>query len=346
MSAKVRRAHGKPLAILARIGLCLLISLLVRPPGAAAHPLRVSGTVLTLLARRDAVVVRCDAVGTKPSLTTLYELAPQVRIASLHPGDRIVGLVDDDAPKPVLDGVRVVGHSGSAIAPSAIRLVHPYAVGDRLPATRFTDQRGGSFTFADFHGSSLVLAFIYTRCRDPKECPAISSSFHALQKRFGNGPYHLVEMTLDPSYDRPGVLARYGNVFGADPKRWTLATGDPDTVLNFDARFGIDPFADPRLGLIHTERTVLVRPDGTILDFIDQAGWNPADVAARLDARRGPSNMFERWDFELSKAATAVCGNGVAGFSGLEDLAIVIVIIGSGAWLLQRLARKIFAAPS
>jgi cytochrome oxidase Cu insertion factor (SCO1/SenC/PrrC family) len=222
--------------------------------------------------------------------------------------------------------------------------VHALSVGDALPATRFVDQRGRPFRFADFRGTSVVLSFVYTRCRDAKECPLISANYRLLQARLANGPYHLVEMTLDPSYDRPAVLARYAALFQADAARWTLGTGDPATVLDFDARFGIDPFADPRVGLIHTERTVLIDPNGKIVDFIDQAGWTADDVAARLQSIASPSsNPIARLDFELSKAAVAVCGNRVAGFSGLEDLAIVLVIVGAGAWLLQRLARKIFA---
>ncbi|MFN2461714.1 MAG: hypothetical protein ABR591_13700, partial [Candidatus Velthaea sp.] len=133
-------------------------------------------------------------------------------------------------------------------------------------------------------------------------------------------------------------------LFGADAKRWTLGTGDTTTVLDFDARFGIDPFADPRVGFIHTERTVLIDRNGKIVDFIDQAGWTAADVAARLQAIESPSsNVLARLDFELSKAAVAVCGNRVAGFSGLGDLAIVLLIISAGGWLLQRVARRIFA---
>jgi protein SCO1/2 len=309
---------------------------------ASAHPERVTGVVLSVLAGQRQAVVRCDASKAKPALTTRFRLSPKVDAASLHAGDHIVALVDADTDKLLLEEVRVVP---GPPAPSVIRAVHPLVVGDAMPATRFVDQFGRGFGFADFRGKSVVLAFIYTRCRDPKECPAISSNFHALQTRFANGPYHLVEMTLEPSYDRPAVLARYGALFHADAKHWTLGTGDPATVLDFDARFGLDPFADPRLGLIHTERTVLIGPNGTIIDFIDQAGWSADDVRARLQAVESPSssNVFARLDFELSKAAVAVCGNRVAGFSGLEDLAIVLLIVGAAGWLLQRLARKIFA---
>jgi len=273
----------------------------------------------------------------------MFRISPRVDLAALHPGDRIVALADDDGAPATLDEVRVLPE---APVPNAVRTVHALNAGDRMPATAFVDQRGQRFTFADFRGRSVVLAFIYTRCRDPKECPAISTSFHTLQTRVANGPYHLVEMTLDPSFDRPSVLANYGKRFGADAARWTLGTGDPATVLAFDARFGIDPFADQSQALIHTERTVLIDRDGKIVDFIDQAGWDPADVAARLqelETGTQRSNLLARLDFELSKAAVAVCGNRVAGFSGLEDLAIVLAIIGAGGWILQRLARKIFA---
>ncbi len=325
-----------------RLALCsLFFACALRCGIAFAHPERVTGVVLSIIPGHRQAVVRRDASKSKPALTTRFQLSPKVDAASLHAGDHIVALVDADSDALLLEEVRVVP---AAPAPSVIRAVHPLAVGDRMPATRFVDQFRRGFGFADFRGKSVVLAFIYTRCRDPKECPAISSNFHTLQTRFANGPYHLVEMTLDPSYDRPAVLARYGALFRAEAEHWTLGTGDPATILDFDARFGLDPFADPRVGLIHTERTVLIDPDGKIIDFIDQAGWSAEDVIARLQAVESPSsNLLARLDFALSKAAVAVCGNRVAGFSGLQDLAIVLVIVGAAAWLLQRLARKIFA---
>ena len=327
---------------LARFALCsLVLGVMLGFGTASAHPERVSGVVLSVLAERREAVVRLDNVGSRPGLTTAFRLSPKIDAASLHAGDRIVARVEQQTGAVLLDDVRVV----PAAAPrSVLRTVQALHLGDSVPATQFVDQFGRRFDFADFRGKSVVLAFIYTRCRDPKECPLISSNFHVLQRRFGNGPYHLVEITLDPDYDRPSVLARYGALFNTDAKHWTLGTGNRDAVLDFDLRFGLDPFADPRVGLIHTERTVLIDSDGKIIDFIDQAGWNAADVVARLQAAEShSSNWLARLDFELSKVAVAVCGNGVAGFSGLQDLAIVLVIMGAGGWFLQRVARKIFA---
>lgn len=309
-----------------------------------AHPLRTSGVVVSVLQQQREVVVRCDAGASTPSVAKLFRLPSKAVADALRPGDRIIALVDDDAPGvALLDAVRVVPQS--APAGSIIRVAQPLKIGDAMPATRFTDQSGRPFTFADFHGKFVVLSFIYTRCRDSRECPLISSNFRLMQERFANGPYHLVEMTLDPGYDRPAVLARYGKRYGADFARWTLGTGDPKKVLDFAARFGIDPFADPQLGLIHTERTALIDETGKISDFIDEAAFNPSDVAARVEAMaKHGSNPLAWLDFELSKYAVSICGDGVRGFSGIGDLAIVLVIFGAAGWLLQRLARKVFFA--
>jgi len=55
-----------------------------------------------------------------------------------------------------------------------------------------------------------------------------------------------------------------------------------------------------------------------------------------------PSNPFARLDYELSKASAALCGNNLAGYSGLLDLALVVLIFSGACWILYRFARKIF----
>ncbi|MBV8530472.1 MAG: SCO family protein [Candidatus Eremiobacteraeota bacterium] len=318
-----------------------LLPLALWPRAAAAHEERINGVVLSMLPQQRQAVVRVSAFRGKPSVTVLFALSPRVDAASMHVGDSIDGLVDADSKKNVLDEVQVLP---SAPAPNFVHVVKPLLVGDHMPATRFVDQRGRPFDFGDFHGKLVVLSFIYTRCRDADECPMISSHYSVLQRKLTGGPYHLVEMTLDPSFDTPAVLAKYGATFGADPSRWTLATGTPETVLDFDRRFGLDPFADPKAGLIHTARTVFIDREGKLVDSIDQANWNPADIVARLQAMDAkPANIFAQLDFQLSKAAVAICGNSVAGFSGLQDLVIVLLIVVGGAFLLRRIARRIFS---
>jgi protein SCO1/2 len=317
----------------------MVLAVLLVPAAASAHPQRVSGLILSVLGDQHKVVVRCDATNGKPEETKLFALSRRVSIEAVHAGDHIVGLVDDDRQPVVLDEVQTIPEGP---APNAVHVVVPLSIHDKIPPTEFVDQRGKKFSIDDFAGKSVVLSFIYTRCKDVAECPLLSSHFAVLQKDFANGPFHLVEITLDPTYDTPAVLAKYAKRYGADPSRWSFGTGDAQTVLDFDRRFGLDPFADPRVGLIHTERTVLIDPKGYILDFIDLAGWNPDDIVARLRPSNHPANLIDRFDFYLSRATVAICGNDATGFNGIEDLAIILGILGGIAFVLSRVARFIF----
>ena len=54
------------------------------------------------------------------------------------------------------------------------------------------------------------------------------------------------------------------------------------------------------------------------------------------------SNPIQRLNLWLSSQATALCGNSVAGFSGLTDLVVVLVIFASLGYVVYRVIRKIF----
>jgi protein SCO1/2 len=300
------------------------------------------GTVLTVLPAKHEAIVAHEAFGAMPAMTMGFTIT-NADALRLHAGDRIEATVTESASHFALSGIRVTGAAASD--PGLVTSVPLLNAGDAVPATRFIDQDGKPFTFADFRGRIVVLSFIYTRCPDVRMCPLISANFHVLQKKLGTSPYHLVEITLDPAYDTPAVLRAYGTLFDADQAHWTFGTGPRTDVLDFAARFGIAPFHDPQGAIIHTERTAIIGKDGRIIDLIDEAGWNPGNVAARIAALQNePANPFALLDYQLSRAAIAVCGDGVAGYSGLLDLTIVALIFASAVWVLYRAGRMIFTA--
>jgi protein SCO1/2 len=335
---KVVRRSGR-LAAVAAAALLLAATVAVRPAFAAD---RVSGVVLSVLTAQGEAVVRHDAYGGMPAMTMVFQVAPKSELAHLRPGDRIEALTELTADEPQLSDVRVVGGVPGGIA-RAVHNVRPLDVGDSMPTTEFFDQLGRGFSFEDFRGQTVVLAFIYTRCRDPRMCPLVSANFHMLQRLLTGVPAHLVEITLDPAYDTPSVLTAYGQRFDADPGRWTMGTGPENVVNDFAAKFGIAVFADPQVGLIHSERTAIIDRNGRIIDLLDAAAWNPNDVAAEVSSlAQVPSNPIARIDYELSKASAAICGNSLAGYSGLLDLALVAMIFSGACWILYVAARKIF----
>ncbi len=275
-------------------------------------------------------------------MTMTFKVRPKDRAAQLATGAIIDADVDITTEPWTLSNVTSTAAEALTAQP-VLRRVTPVKIGDVVPDVHFLDQTGKPFSFSTWRGSDVVLAFIYTRCRDPRMCPLISSKFNALQRLAGARKLHLVEVTLDPTYDRPDVLARYGKIFGADPAHWSLVVGDANETLNFAARFGITAFPDPQIGIIHAENTVLIGPEGRVNEMISENSWAPTDVLAQIDASRGlASNPIKRFDLWLSSAAVAMCGNAVGGFSGLADLGIVILIFGALVYLAWRLVRKIF----
>ena len=230
-------------------------------------------------------------------------------------------------------------------SPQALPTLSPFRtglrlkLGDQLPSTTFLDQTGKPFSFAAWHGKYVVLSFIYTRCKDARECPLTSIKMGQLQSRLGDDA-RLAEITLDPEYDRPNVLAEYAKTYHF--RRVQLLTGDPNAVMDFAAELGVSAFQDPQLGFIHDENTTIVDPAGKLVELIAENSWTPDQIAAVIahDENR-PSNPIARLDLALSEAAVAVCGNSVAGFSGLLDLGVVLIIVVAGGWIVFRVARTI-----
>ena len=313
-------------------------------PGiSSARAARLHGVVLAVTPKTGEAVVRHDAFGSMPAMTMPFRIVPRERAAQLQPGATIDADVDVKAEPWTLSHVTSTSTQSLTSEGSPLRRVTRLKIGDTVPDTPFTDQTGKPFRFSELRGQDAVLSFIYTRCADARMCPLISAKFRQLQERAGARKLHLVEVTLDPTYDRPDVLARYAHTFGADPKRWSLVVGDAEPTLDFAAQFGIVGFPDPTIGIIHADTTVIVDRNGRIRSMQDGAGWLPDELLAQVDANNGiASNPLARLNLWLTNGFVAVCGNSVAGFSGLADLAVVIVIFGALAYLVYRLARKIF----
>jgi len=307
------------------------IPALCAPAGAATEHLH--GVILGLTPQNGQAVVRHDPFGGMPSMTMPFRIVPASRVGELQPGNAIDATVDTSTEPWTLRDVTV--STTQAVASGAVRRVAPLAVGDVVPDTPFFDQRGRPFRMSQLRGNDVVLAFIYTRCQDPRMCPLVSAKFNALQRRRGARALHLVEVTLDPSYDRPPVLARYGTMFGADPARWTLAVGDAAPTLDFAARFGIVTFPDPNVGIIHSENTVEITPDGRIANMFADTTWQPDDILADIDARhRLADNPFVR-------VLTSM--RGIGSMHGIGDLAGVLAIVAALGYLAARVARGIRA---
>ena len=222
---------------------------------------------------------------------------------------------------------------------------HPLKVGDRLPSAQYVDQRGRSVQLSALRGRTLIIGFIYTNCTD--QCPLLTAKFGALAQQLPRERFELLEISIDPRRDNQTAIARFASAHDVLAPNWRILTGAPALVSSFAQPLGVSVVAGATGELLHSERTVIVGPDGRIAMLIDEAGWTPAQVAAAARQVDGlPSSALARLDLELGKAVQAVCGGVAPGRSGLRDVIGVLIVVLGGALAAFVIARRIFSQNS
>ena len=208
-----------------------------------------------------------------------------------------------------------------------------------VPATALVDQRGRAFTLQDFKGQTLVVSFVYTRCRDANECPLVSAKLSRVQRSLAGTPIHIVELTLDPLHDSPAVLARYGALFGSDPQRWQLATGAAPALAELETRLGVNATAKGD-AIEHTEAVVFVDPRGRIADRLVGSAWSAGDVLSRARGVAGLGvNPLANLRLALTRGIDAVCGGGTSGISLAIALALFLALLAAIGYVVARAFR-------
>ncbi len=289
---------------------------------------RLRGRIVDVRAPRT-ILVATAASASMPAMNMPYIVT--TRISELHRGMEITADVDARTSPSTLSALRVV----TAATPTT-HYVPELQPGDTVPDFPLVDQRGNSLSLARFRGQALVLSFVYTRCRDASMCSLVSAKFSRLQRMLGRERIHLMEVTLDPSYDTPQILARYGAAFGANATRWTLATGEASTVADLAARAGIVTTETPR-GIVHSEAVLIVDPNGRLTQVIGGNSWGPDDLLTQARASLGtaPGPIAGMWLW-LESGVAAVCG-GRSGISTGMALSIFGVVLVSAGFMLLRL---------
>lgn len=90
-------------------------------------------------------------------------------------------------------------------------------------------------TQAVMTGKVAVVSFIYTACPDRLGCPLASVALRDLQSRLREGGLLrdavLLSISFDPGRDTPAQLAKYAQVYDADPSIWRFMTAPSERVL-------------------------------------------------------------------------------------------------------------------
>ncbi|HUY41143.1 MAG TPA: SCO family protein [Candidatus Dormibacteraeota bacterium] len=302
----------------------------------AASLIPVHGFVLDARGGRTAII-RTDAVPLMlPSQTRRYRLSPHAPLAM---GDGVDGFVDTSTRPWTLRDPLAAGHFVPGL-PDAGRVI-PVDIGSALPSALLVDQSGRLISLQRaFAGKTLLLSFVFTRCPDRDLCPAISGKFAYLQSHLDPARFALAEITLDPPYDSPRVLAEYGRTFGQNAAIWSLLTGRGSTIVRLLDAFGINSLRVSSSAFIHNDKLFIVASNGRVADVLTTAAWNPDDVIAQARSVAGlASNPFERFKLSLIAGIVTMCGGSQwAGIVMLElALFFIILLFVSGAlWFVAR----------
>jgi cytochrome oxidase Cu insertion factor (SCO1/SenC/PrrC family) len=230
-------------------------------------------------------------------------------------------------------------HDGAA---RALTPVTPYVpvlrAGDHVPSVPLFDAFGKPLSFQHAAGPTIV-SFMETRCADARMCPLVTAKFAQLQRLLKGTNVRLMEITLDPTYDRLPVLRRYAERAGADATIWVFATGTVPSIAALSGRFGILGTSGSNSIGGHTEAVAIVSGAGVLQSLIDGNEWSAQDVAAVARSSAGlPSDGLRRLALQLSARISAACGgSGAAGVPLLGAFAIFAITAGALGWLVFRL---------
>ena len=153
-----------------------------------------------------------------------------------------------------------------------------------LPSFTLVAQDGRTVDNETLGGRVWIANAFFTRC--VTICPRLTSQVRSLQERYDAERIEgvqLVSVSVDPLHDTPERLAEYGRLHGADPARWTLATGRPEDVRallegGFMTHVGERrEVGDGLFDIAHSGRLILVDGRGRIRGFFDS---DPAGLDA------------------------------------------------------------------
>ncbi|HEV3299752.1 MAG TPA: SCO family protein [Planctomycetaceae bacterium] len=169
----------------------------------------------------------------------------------------------------------------------------------------FTERSGRKVTKADLLGHPWLISFIFTRCAGP--CPKVSGRMSDLQRLLAGTDVKLVTLTVDPDFDKPDVLNRYAQSFGADANRWLYLTGDKAKtyrLINESFKMPVKemtgPNREPGYEVLHSVNILRVNEKGVVvakynaLDDVDVARLGhdlaPEIIKAKANRAKSPAS--------------------------------------------------------
>ena len=228
--------------------------------------------------------------GFMPAMIMPYPVKDPQGLAGVEPGDRITAdVVVKSNDNYWLEQLTITDKSGRGSV-SAATTPHELMPGEAVPDVPLINQDGKTLHLSQFKGKAVLLTFIYTRCPLPTFCPLISSEFAAIQSDLAKDlanydRTHLVSISLDPQYDTPPVLRKYGLAYLRDDAsgfaHWDFVSTTSADLQKLASAFGLQ-YLEQNNQISHSMNTILLASDGTVAERWPGNEWKTSEVAAAL----------------------------------------------------------------
>jgi len=293
-AARLFRNFALPLSLAAAL-LFAACSRGASGPGSEADDERlprhdVKGIVVSVDNADGSVTLDHEAIpGYMPAMRMPFPVRDQEVLKEFEPGDSVRATLVVGDRGYWLENFSVT--KGGTTLPAAGFGSEP-GPGAPLPAVSLVRQDGEPLKLGGASGKARVITFIFTRCPLPDYCPLMSENFAAVDRAVEGDPalagrVRLLSVTLDPEFDTPEVLREYGARYaggGGQPfARWDFATGSPAEIRRLAEFLGLS-YKEEGGQIVHSLRTAVVAPDGTLRKLYRGNEWKPAEILDELRA--------------------------------------------------------------
>lgn len=98
-----------------------------------------------------------------------------------------------------------------------------------VPSFKLMNQNAQPVNEETFKGRISVVSFFFSSCQTI--CPAMNNELLRVQGNFDSDPHvQLLSFSIDPAYDKPGVLKEYASHLGAEEEKWSFLTGEKAAI--------------------------------------------------------------------------------------------------------------------
>jgi len=239
---------------------------------------------------RSATIKHEEIPGYMKAMTMELSVRNTNEFAGIAPNDEItfkLRVTDDD---DWIEDVRFVAHRIGETTNGVFRFQAPNLTlnnGDVLGDYEFTGEDGKTFHLSDFRGKAVAFTFFFTSCPLPEFCPRMNKNLAEARTLLGAqtnalANWQMLSVSFDPDFDRPEVIAGYGNFYrGSDADRWLFAVASTNTLAGLAPKVGLNFWREGGT-ISHNLRTVVLDGDGKIFEQFNGNDWTAQQLAEAI----------------------------------------------------------------